>query len=1426
LEEYILVDNINKIFLTKIENWGLTFSFTGQTSSNPKEIIFLVGDDSKLIAYDIDDSVGKYDFLYMDFPRKFGDIKNITRQGTSSNFYFTGIDELTFDSGLFKFNLDNFSYIGVGNTYSNSIQSSVLPEYVSEFYSNSLFDYNGDEFLICGNESLLRVSTYSSTLNFEILDSDFESRLKSKLLFLDYDVASKLNFFTDAGDYRLPDTVTFPFASYPGYFMEFDQLVNGATAPSYATQSEHNWFEYWQDGSMTFEYYSSNALTDSTKVLISPKFSYSNVASFRTISSVTTLGTDILPLAPKILEGTASRFNGFGMTPISAPSVIKDLYLYDYLMIARLSTNFPVESGDVLRLESSVVESNFVVNKIVQFGSNKYAYMFTEFNQNMIKQLQISTQSITITNLNRFNNLGELKERFDLHPISIGYDLDLSTNVEQNKIILDFANGSATSSYTGFTFSGSFVSWYYGGFDDQNVGIITNSVGETYIYSPVMEGCDYVEYFYFFTGGNITGELSQIILQAWSATASIWQTIDIVNSPNSSRPRYASRKVSVSGYNRFRILLSTELMNNGQPKVIGIDNIIFSSGSKLDANSNTYGLTSSMCDFVSVGAKFNNLTSYYNLAQVVKTIYYDYEMRYREGFLKFGYTPTFNLLDYLESINDFGSPTPKFFATKEYYSMPNYEAIPMPGIGNFDTQHVYIDYNGITYSNVPSNKLFFGTDRKLEWESLLVNTFVDVKLYNTPTWGSPSSMTERLLILNKYVISPTATSLTQSQAFETYVIEFDKSINLTSNPLISSGLGTPLYFIDILSRRKLSQISEDLQILNNIQRLKNNTNYLSDTPSLYQANFTNFNRYYNFKINTDSYAKYMLADFDTLDNITAIVYTDYKNEFSMNVTKLDVNFNIPIRNTANYLGKLFIYCSEKHELRTGDGVVLEFNGGVGSSQELNPQYFGYHPVVVVNQYNFYLDIPFGQQPLVGIDSGFVKYVKRDPFLNYQPIDLIEVGVDKKGRQSIELLIENTILTTNKFSLQNVDFGRFRYRLVDGLTLDEITTNFPWILEAEITGAIIGRNDSGIVWYKGTWECGRWFGGTWISGAWISGDWYTGLWQSKKIKDNFINVEVDNKSSDVFQSTWFGGRWYDGVWTNGTWVNGRWYGGTWNDGEWYKGIWNDGTWNNGKFIGGIWVLGTWNRGMFSCDNEPAYWLDGNWNGGDFENGMWFNGTWQEKNTASRFGVNAYNSRTAIWHGGKWLSGSFHSKINLNSQGLHDVSERHRYSVWYTGLWQNGDFYGGIAYNMDFKSGIWYGGILEDIQVIGFTGSTTTSQNYFVLNGIFRFNIGDEITFVDNRIGNTYSTDFGSNSNPKSYKVLYTVEDQSNKWTYVYVNKQISYGVNPPVDLGLRLVSTFRNCNWKSGIWTNGIYETGLWEGGIWYNGVFGQNAIWM
>jgi hypothetical protein len=49
----------------------------------------------------------------------------------------------------------------------------------------------------------------------------------------------------------------------------------------------------------------------------------------------------------------------------------------------------------------------------------------------------------------------------------------------------------------------------------------------------------------------------------------------------------------------------------------------------------------------------------------------------------------------------------------------------------------------------------------------------------------------------------------------------------------------------------------------------------------------------------------------------------------------------------------------KHDLKSGDGIVLEFTG-TQSSLYLNQQYLGYHVANVVNEYNFYVDIRFGK----------------------------------------------------------------------------------------------------------------------------------------------------------------------------------------------------------------------------------------------------------------------------------------------------------------------------------------------------------------------------------------------------------------------------------------------------------------------------------
>ncbi len=1225
-DEYILVEDINDMYETSITSWGLSYSYSTQSTSSDKDLLMLVTNNGNLVAYDVNDFIPEFDFLYLDFGQNYGDIRSITRKDNTNDFYFSS-------ENIYSFDINNFNYIT--SSQSNIISSTYSASLISSVYINEMYDYKGEELIICGNTSLLKSATYS-IVSFNDIDITFNDKLRSKMLFMDYDIGGKLNFFDDSQNYRMPVSVTFSGSSFSAgtySYLSFTELVYGPTSPSFITVTESNWLTYWSDRQKTFEYYSLAPLDETTKVKMSTTFSYypsatSSTSMYFTSSVVATGYTDIQPLAPLIRNKTLGRFYNAGTASITAPSVLYSVFLYDYLMVVKTSNTNPTQVGDVLRFESDVVDGDFIVNKMVNISTDNYYYLFTEFNQAIINQIKASSLPMSITNLNKYKDVDELYDRFNLHPISKAYEMSYSTS------------------------------------------------------SSIVE----------------------------------------------------------------------------------------------------------------ISPLFNNYTSYYNLATNVISTGDLYTMSYTEGFLDFGYKPTYNILSYLERLNP-----DVFFGIKEYLSMPIYNALPL---GSLTSSTIWFESNGMTYSggafSLPVNKIYFGTDLSLEWESIFINTFVDITIHGTSDY-----QTDKLFVMNKYYDS----------SYDAYVIEFHKRLSYTlGDSGILGGSGT----MDITSRRTLQQISDDLQELNNLQRTKGVSREIQTGFS-----YTNYENELNFKFPTDSYAKILLSDANTIKELSALIYIDYKNELAMNITRLEIEYEIPIFNTFNFGGNLYVSCSQKHDLIDGDGVVLEFTGGTGSSQQLNQQYFGYHVVTVVNNYDFVLDVAYGAIPTVGNDIGIVKHIKKDPFLNYSPVDIIDIGVDKKGKRSIILGPENVQLTGSTYKLVDVDYTKYRFRLIDGMNIDILNSKYPWILEAEIEDAIIGMDSSqSLIWYTGIWECGRWFGGTWKSGTWKSGDWYGGVWESKSITDKLLTVAVDNVTTNNSYSNWFDGRWFGGTWSGGNWFNGRWYGGDWKTGNWYNGIWNDGNWRDGSFVGGIWVLGQWDNGIFNTDNRPSYWLDGKWYGGDFENGMWYNGIFDQKNgKKSRFGTNAYNSRTATWHGGKWVTGEFHSRLNTNDDGYPDVSDTHKFSIWYTGIWSSGNWYGGIAYDIDFRSGTWHGGILDDIQVIG----VDTTNNTFTMNGIFKYNIGDDLHIIDNQIGGTYSV-YGSNTIPGRYSVLYTVEDSVNKWTTVYVATDLSSAsASAPLNTDIRVVSSFRGSNWKSGIWTNGLFENGLWEGGIWYNGVF--NGTW-
>jgi hypothetical protein len=802
--------------------------------------------------------------------------------------------------------------------------------------------------------------------------------------------------------------------------------------------------------------------------------------------------------------------------------------------------------------------------------------------------------------------------------------------------------------------------------------------------------------------------------------------------------------------------------------------------------------------------RFNNITAYKSLETNVEVYYSsitnNYNVSYPTTFNQFGYTPNYSLLNYLSTINS------GFTASKKFYTMPEYTSLPCNGAGTFTENNIYYDSNQPIAGTVsfPKNKLIFGNNLKYEYDTLWVNTFVDLTL----TTNSGTFTKTQVLITDKYYDS----------TFNGWALIFNDSIIKTDDGV--THYGVTLNNINIISRNTLGEISADLEIFNNLNKPLVSKKYNS---GLYYMNI--YDNPIKTKINTDSYTKILLSDGDIKKYITSIIYTNDKNILTMNVVNISKTEDIAINNTFIVGSNLALSTGNLQNINGSLSAYLTFNGGTGSSQELNPNYNGIHTINKLDDYDLTVNTPYLNYPSV-IDTGILKVNIFDPFFNYQVVNLLDITDNNKYKIPTILTPYNfySIGLTN--SLINLNNSKPAFRLVDGLDIDTLSTNYHWILEAEISDAIIGLDSNGIVWYNGIWHSGRWFGGTWYSGTWISGDWYSGTWNSVQITDKVTSVSVGQSSYDNQKSMWYNGRWFDGYWQAGTWLDGRWYNGTWNDGLWFNGIWNDGKWNTGSFYGGIWVQGYWLSGIFNAFNKPAYWIDGSFDSGDFQNGIWYNGTFGiNYNTLNKFGASASNSRNAVWHGGVWASGNFYSYENINGSTV-SVSSTHKFSNWRTGVWNKGNFYGGIIYNIEFQAGTWYGGIVDDIEVIGLNPMT----NQITLNGEFRFNIGDYINIITDGTSTPYNN-VGNYNQPGRYKVALTEFDYTNNWTILTLNYDFStFGLtgyysataSSNVDTGLRLVSKYSNIDWYSGIWNNGIFDGGNFYGGIWYDGVFSGN----
>lgn len=1243
--EIDLVDNINDMCIGDINpKISLSaYNSTGTDITGAKVLygkyLFLSTDGNKIIIYDfINDNYGVTNAIvttdntyYLNINNNdYGDIKNICV--VKNILYFNATDTKTDTDYLFSIKLNTFTQLNTFDSIeyeiqnTNTIYSTYNASKLYPCYTNRIYDYNNIELFICGNYSL-KEKMYYVTKQFSDY-TDIDKKLKSRMLIMDYDIASKVNFFTDDGDYRLPSTA----------------YINTTDITYLSLQhidTERNWIDYISDSQKAFEYYiaytdEKKPYDDTSTVYPSTTFSISGVDTKDTI-----LKTDITInslYTNKLMPHTASTYYKSNVNIDTNVQHFK-LYIKSDVLVYAID---PImrdyyKVGDVLYLQSSVVDTYLMINKIIDNGGYVFLYMYNDFNDNIINDL--CKDGCIITNLNNNIDINDLYNNFNRHIFSKGYSM---------------------------TYSGSTIS---------------------------------------------------------------------------------------------------------------------------------------------ITSNFNTYTAYYNMQTNVITDKATTSMVYTTAFMRFGYSPSYNILDYLSNID-----STSFNPYKQFYAMPCYEKIPISKDVTTYTDTISFDYDGITYSTSDnyrnSNKLYFGKDLDFEYNSIFINTFIDINM----TINGISYKNEKMLVMNKY------------EETDRYVIEFHKALNYP--------LGYANGTIDIVSRNTLQQISDDLSELNNIQKSKRSVD-ITWFNSNATSSITSYNNELLSKISTDSYTKILLSDSDIQTKISAILYVDYKHELSMNVVNLNDNYVIDIANTSKFTDDNnkdypLISCKTTHNLSDNDGVVITFNGGQGSSEELNQSYMGYHNIKVIDDYDFIINTPYNNDVLVGVDSGEVIASKTDSFMGFEPVDLIDVGVDGKGKKAIELNTNNVLVSNKIYYLTDVDYNNYRYRLVDSLDIKQLSTNYSWILEAEISDAVIGvdLDNNKLLWYKGTWEFGRWYDGVWYSGAWLYGDWYGGTWNSMSIEDKKLSVKVNEKTTDDSQSLWYNGRWYDGTWNGGAWVNGRWYGGTHSNGKWNNGIWDNGEWIDGEWNGGAWVDGIWHKGTFSCDVNPSYWIDGKWYSGDFRNGLWYNGIFTNKEGQSYFGRGAFNSRNAIWESGSFINGEFWSGDTLDVNCSTPVCLCHKYSIFKTGDFV-GVWYGGIAYDIDFRGGTWYGGIVEQIQPCRLS-KINDNLLLFTFIGHFRFNENDTFFIVDDN-NNQCDNIIGTTHNPVKYTIFKYTQKYDNtygKITEVYTTNPYPSVFTPSLSnkyTSLRAVSTFNDVRWVTGIFTDGVFESGYVNDIIWYNGKF--DAIW-
>jgi hypothetical protein len=137
-------------------------------------LLLIASNNSTVICYDIDGVIQNSlnNFIYFTPTQSFSDVRTITRQNLSREIFISGDNIYNFDLG----------YLLSPGTVSNT-STGPSDIHIEEYVNRILFRVSDDKTYLVGNNSYAK---FLGTNSYIDLDPTFNSKLKSRLLFLDY----------------------------------------------------------------------------------------------------------------------------------------------------------------------------------------------------------------------------------------------------------------------------------------------------------------------------------------------------------------------------------------------------------------------------------------------------------------------------------------------------------------------------------------------------------------------------------------------------------------------------------------------------------------------------------------------------------------------------------------------------------------------------------------------------------------------------------------------------------------------------------------------------------------------------------------------------------------------------------------------------------------------------------------------------------------------------------------------------------------------------------------------------------------------------------------------------------------------------------------------------------------------------------------